>query len=130
MSQGSQHLTNSAQYRIQKLERSEGSPQSQNAHPIPAVHKRVASLHSKTGQPTTHTNASKRLSQKSSARQFPMSNNGSNTRTNVGNQSKGFSPNRKLAMHQTHMMNFQNQNQANLQFVAKSNNDQLIGAYK
>ena len=68
---------------------------------------RVASLHSKTGQPTTHTNASKRLSQKSSARQFPMSNNGSNTRANMpGSQSKGFSPNRKLPMHQTHMMSF------------------------
>lgn len=132
MSQGSHNITNSAQYRIQKLERSEGSPQSQNAaQPIPPVHKRVASLHSKTGQPTTHTNASKRLSQKSSARQFHMSNNGSNTRVAMqGNQSKGFSPNRKLPLHQTHLMSFQNQNQANLQFVTKSNNEQLIGAYR
>jgi len=119
---GSQNLTNSAQYRIQKLERSEGSPNSQNnVGPIPVVHKRVASLHSKTGQPTTHTNASKRLSQKSSARQFHLSNNGSNSHVNV--QGKGFSPNRKLPIGQAHLMSFQNQNQGNLQFVAKSNTD-------
>lgn len=134
MSQGSQHLTNSAQYRIQKLERSEGSPQSQNNNQIPAVHKRVGSLQSKTGQPATHTNASKRLSQKSSARQFPIGSNGNNMRANITNQGKGFSPNRKVGMHQTHMMNFQNQNQAinqaNMQLIARSNNEQLMGAYK
>lgn len=74
------------------------------------AHKRVASLQSKTGQPTTHTNASKRLSQKSSARQIKLSNHGSNSRvSHVNNQSKGFSPNRQVQpMHQTHLMNFQN----------------------
>lgn len=81
VSQGSQNLTNSAQIRIHKLERSEGSPQSQKniMHPIPVVHKRIGSLHAKTGQPTTNTNPSKRLSQKSSARQFHISNQASNT---------------------------------------------------
>ena len=46
--------------------------QIQQSTEIPIVHKRVASLHSKTtGQPATHA-ASKRLSQKSSKNQFHM----------------------------------------------------------
>lgn len=67
--------------------------QIQQSSEIPIVHKRVASLHSKTtGQPATHA-ASKRLSQKSSKNQFHLP--GSQVQHHVqtqGNLAKSFSP--------------------------------------
>ena len=48
--------------------------------------KKIINTHSKTQQPGTHTNLSKRLSQKSSARQFQVQ----------AQLAQGFSPGRKL----------------------------------